>query len=149
MSERATFRDELLALVKAAFETAGEAAPEGERLLWQDGLEQRPPDGEASWARLGLVHSPASGQVRGIGGPTEDGPRVYHYFGQVFVQLFTTAGDGLSVSDVVSKTLVQALRRGRTPSGALTRNASAVEVGRDGPWYQVNVTADFEYDEKG
>lgn len=139
-------RDELMALAKAAIDAAPFAT--SPKVLWQASLEDRPDNGKDTWARVGLTHNPRAGQAVGIGGPA-DGPRLYHYYGQLYIQLFTPLGDGLSLSDAVSKVLVQALRRGRTPSNVRTSNAVSVEVGRDGTWYQVNVLADFSYYDRG
>lgn len=142
-------RDELMGLAQAALNAAQWGVGITPTLLWQAGLEDRPPDGATPWVRLGLIHSPASGRAVGVGAPSEDGARLYHYFGQLYIQLFTPLGDGLSLSDAVSKVLVQALRRGRTPSGVATRNAVSQEAGREGTWYQTNVFADFEYYDRG
>lgn len=138
-------RDELMTLVLSTLEAAGWPSTP----LWQADLKDRPSDGSSPWARAGMVHNPQSGRAVAVGAPLEDGPRLYRYFGQVYIQLFTPLGDGLSLSDAVSKVAVNAMRRGRTPSNVRTSNAVSQEIGRDGPWYQVNVLADFEYYDRG
>lgn len=140
-------RDELMKLMKDALDAA--AIPGGYKPLWQGGLEDRPPTGDGVWCRVGIIHNPASGRAVGVGAPEQDGPRLYHYFGQAYIQLFTPLGDGLSLADGVSKVLTRALRRGRTTSGVKTKNAVATEGGREGTWYQTNVYADFDYYDRG
>lgn len=136
-------------LAQTALTAAQWGAGQSPKILWQAGLDDRPPDGASNWCRVGLIHNPASGRTVGVGAPETDGPRLYRYFGQLYIQLFTPLGDGLSLADAVSKVLVLALRRGRTPSGVATSNAVATEAGRDGTWYQTNVFADFEYYDRG
>lgn len=142
-------RDELLTLCKAALDAAQYAIGDGANILWQGDTTDRPADGTSHWARVGLLHSPASGKTVGVGAAEEDGPRLYHYFGQLCIQLFTPLGDGLSLADTVSNVLIKALRRGRTASNVTTKNAVAVEAGRDATWYQTNIYADFEYYDRG
>ena len=68
--------------------------------------------------------------------------------GIITVQIFTMFGEGLSSSDVLSKVAADAFQGKSTPGGVWFRNVRLNEVGQDGEFFQVNVLADFTYDEE-
>ena len=61
--------------------------------------------------------------------------------------MFVPVGDGLSGARVLGKVVVDAYQGKSTPGGAWFRNVRLQEVGPDGNWSQVNVVAEFTYDE--
>lgn len=142
-----TPRDDIQTVIKAAWDTLGPPVPQ---LLYQDVVldsdgdgKELPPDDE-SWGRV-FVQNAASTQVT-FG---EVGNRRFRRFGTIIVQIFTPFGDGLTTSYAIVKVVVDSME-GKTAGGADNvrfRDVSFSEVGRDGPWFQANVTAAFEYDE--
>ena len=101
-----------------------------------------PPD-DGAWARLTIQHTQ--------GGETSltnaNGQRVYGHVGIVTVQVFTPSGEGQTLSDTLAMIVANAYRGTRTTGGAVFRNVRTIEVGQTGAWFQVNVTADFDYTE--
>lgn len=74
--------------------------------------------------------------------------RRYRVYGIVTVQCFTTYGDGQTSADQISGIVKGAFRGVNTGADAITfRNARVVDVGKDGPYLQTNVIAEFDYDE--
>lgn len=72
----------------------------------------------------------------------------YCVSGLVIVQIFTPAGKGSVLADEVSGVVKGAFRGvNRNMNGIWFRRARAIDVGQDGSFLQVNVTAEFEYDE--
>lgn len=138
MTTRTEARDEVMGKIKLVFDSLPDWT-----VLYQDSTKAQPKaaaDGRCPpWARAVMKHDNDSEST--IGG------RRVCYTGEVTIQLFTPLGDGLSMSDVVSKTLVSALQDQSTMLGVTLRRARAVEIGDDGPSYQVNVVAVFEYEE--
>lgn len=128
-------RDEIMALFSAAW-------PDEYKVLWQD-KGGRPPDEQAPWARFTISHT-AGGQATLS---NDNGRKRFRRDGFLIVQIFTPVGDGLSSSDTLTKIVLDAYEGKATPGGAWFRNVRVNEVGPDGDWYQVNVLADFTYDE--
>lgn len=102
-----------------------------------------PPTDATPWARITVRHSGGGqGSLAGALGKVKWGRT-----GRVTVQIFTAPGTGLSTADDLAKLVANAFEGVATPRGVWFRNVHPVEVGPDGGWYQVNVLADFEYDE--
>lgn len=77
----------------------------------------------------------------------EAGSRRFERLGLVIVQIFTPAAEGQVDSDLLTQ-VVNDIFEGKKTTGSEVwfRNTQAVEVGRDRAWFQVNVTAEFQYD---
>ena len=76
------------------------------------------------------------------------GVKNYTRTGFVAIQVFTRNGTGLSLSDLLSQIVMDAYEQtASTASGVWFRNVRLNEIGVDGIWYQVNVLADFTYEE--
>lgn len=137
-------RDEILELFKAAWDTTGLG------VVYDDAPTDTPTRAELAnenvtgWARATVRH--ALGQQSSLANGT-DGKRRYIREGNFIVQIFTPAGTGLRTADQYAKVVADALEGQETPGGVWFRNVSYREVGRDGPWYQTNVSATFQYDE--
>lgn len=99
--------------------------------------------GNKAWARVSLRH--ATGRQRSMGAP---GNRIFQRNGVVTVQIFVPTGkQGLVIADRLGKVAVDAFEGEETSAGNVWfRNATYREVGVDGAWFQVNATAEFEYD---
>lgn len=133
----AAARDEMLTLFSTAWQTTGHP------VLFEDApTDQRPADG-SPWARVSIRH--AGGEQATLAGET--GMRRWRRTGTLFVQVFTPRGNGFALADSLGKVAAHAFQGKRTPGGVWFRDVSMREIGPDGPWMQVNVTAAFEYDE--
>lgn len=101
------------------------------------------PANGGAWARFAVQHN--SGQQESIGGPL--GGSRYVRGGLALVQIFAETGKGLSQADELAKVAADAFEGKSTPGGVWFRRVRMREVGPDRAWYQVNVTAEFVYDE--
>lgn len=107
--------------------------PEGEPKLSQ---------GNKSYAALHIKHE--HGDQHSLG---EKGNRVFTRDGGLTVQVFVPVGKrGLEEADALAKAAHDAFE-GETFGGVRFYRVSTITVGPDGPWFQVNVAADFEFDE--
>lgn len=134
----ATFAEaygEILTKFKAAWDTTGFDA------LYPN-LAGDPPTDPAPWARVSISHSPGS---QTLGDDTTG--RRYERYGLLLVQVFVPTGEGLPRALNLAKIITDAFEGATTPSGVWFRNVRVNEVGPDGSWYQVNVIAEFTYDE--
>ena len=129
-------RDELIAVVK----TAWDAGAAGVTMLYPDTIGDPPDDGP--WARTSVRH--AANRQATLAVP---GEQRFTATGLVVVQIFAKVALGYTTIDPLVDVVVNAFRGTTTPGGVWFRNARVVEVGRDGPWVQVNVLAEFEYDQ--
>lgn len=129
-------RDEIFALFKTAWDTTGYS------VHYQDVRRQRDTDNEP-WAVVTLQHS--SGFQATLSGVS--GSRTFARLGFITVQIFTPSGKGLQESYDLCKVVSDAFEGATTPGGVWFRNVRLNEVGRDGEFYQLNVIAEFRYDE--
>lgn len=136
-------RDEILTQFKTRWDQPG--ASQGIPVIYwdSDATAPKPPN---PWARVTVQHSPVQpGQVTLAG---FSGGRRFRRTGICTVQIFTPLGDGLSTADQLATIARSAFEGQTTPSSVIFRAVSVNEVGRDeGGWFQVNVLAQFEYDE--
>jgi hypothetical protein len=130
-------RDEILTLFKTAWGTNAPTVP-----VFYDDLDETPPESGA-WVKVYVnLITARQASLAGSGGV-----RRWERFGQLYVQIFTESGLGLSLSDQLVTIVLNALEGATTPGGVWFRNVRPNEIGRDGKWWQVNVTADFVYDQ--
>jgi hypothetical protein len=138
-------RDEMLAL----FKTAWDAGASGVPLVYDDTPTDVPTAAQlanenvTAWARVTIRHS--IGRQASLSG--SQATRRWVREGTFFVQVFTAYGTGLQSADTFAKVAADALEGATTPGGVWFRDVSFREVGIDGPWYQTNVVATFQYDE--
>ena len=140
-------RDEIYGLFKTAWD--GDVASSSVLVLYEN-VPGEPPDAVNTatgklppYARVSVRHF-TGGQSTLSGGL---GRRTFSRNGAVTVQIFTPIGDGLALSDTLVPIARNAYEGVDTASGVWFRNVRHVEVGPTGAWYQVNVIADFTYDE--
>lgn len=105
--------------------------------------DQKLSEGNAPWARVTVKW--ASGQGHTL---APVGSRRFDRRGTVTVQVFTPVGKrGLLQSDRLAKVAQDAFEANAPASGPWFRNVRPQDVGPDGAWYQVNVVAEFTFDE--
>lgn len=141
-----TAYDEMLEAFKTAWDAGagtynGGTVPE----VRYDGVgEQGPPDGEEPWARVTIRH--AGGFQATLLGDAQ--VTRFRRDGIITVQVFfPLSRGGLSNARSLAGVAKSAYEGQATASGVWFRNVRIQEVGPDGPWYNVNMLADFEYDE--
>lgn len=128
--------DEIFTVFKDAWDTTGFVA------LYPN-TNQQPPTGTTPWARASLVHT-TGGQATLA---NHNGQRRYERVGIFTAQIFVPIGEGLSRGNALAKIVADAYEGTATPSQIWFRDVRKTEVGPDGSWYQINVTASFTYDE--
>jgi hypothetical protein len=107
----------------------------------RDETDTQNPD--QAWVRLVIRHN-------SVGPPTlaEPGARRFTRYGTVYAQIFSPflSGEGFTLSQRLAQVARDAYEGRRTPT-VIFRSCRINEAGRDGPWHQVNLVADFEWDE--
>lgn len=129
-------KDEILAIFKAAWD------PTGWPVHYQDVRKQRSSD-ENPWAVVTLNHS--AGFQDTLSGVI--GSRTFTRLGFLTTQIFVPVGKGLQEAYDLAKIVSDAFEGASTPGGVWFRDVRLNEVGRDGEFFQLNVVADFRYDE--
>ena len=128
--------------VMSHFATAWAAQTPPVPVLLYDDKERDVPD-DAPYARIIMRHNLRDRRTLG----NETGNRRFRSFGVITVQVFAISGDGLTRSDELVNVAVNAFEGDKTGEDRVHfRNVSHQEIGQDGPWFQVNVTAEFDYD---
>lgn len=141
LDTRTEARDEILTLFKDAWDTLGSAP----QVIYDDSPADLPDD--ASYVRITVQHT-ASSQVT-LGGKVSLGGagRRFRRTGIVAVQIFTPVGDGLTANDTLVDFTVDIFEGESTGSDRVEfLNVRSNELGADGPWFQTNVVAEFNYD---
>ena len=111
-------------------------------VAWQD-TNAPTPKADQNWVRIKWMHK--VGFQATINTP---GNRRFRDKGTLTVEVRSPTGDGLTNSDLMVNT-VQAIFEGQNvggTDGVIFRDVTPVEIGHDGPWFQVNVVVNFEYD---
>ena len=142
IATRAEARDEILLHFTTAWNAGTPPVP---LLLYDDKARDLPPD--APYAKITIKHN-VSPQVT-IGATVANGGNGVRFrrFGIVTVQVFEISGDGLTNSDDLVDLALDAFEGEKTGLDRIEfRNARANEIGEDGPWFQTNVIAEFDYD---
>lgn len=134
-------RDEILAVVKAAVDAYNTAHSASVAVIYDD-VDANKPDGTVTWIRAIVKHGPTPQQTLGAAGN-----RRFLNTGMLFAQVFTPFGDGNTVQDPLSDALIKALRQHQGETWF--HGVAGKDVGKDGPWFQVNVTTEFLYHEAG
>jgi hypothetical protein len=116
---------------------------QGSVSLW-DNVKGDPPATTIPYCRVSIKHVSSRQTTFG-----EIGCRSFQRNGVVIVQLFTPTGEGSTQFDTLAKTISEAFEGVSTPNNLWFRRVSPpIEVGKSGEWYQTNISADFEYDQK-
>lgn len=116
-------------------------------IVWDDVDGSKPgydTDGKAvAWARVTMRHQAGSQETM-----ANVGQRRYAATGLVTVQIFTPIGDGLVLSDAICAVVKSMFRARPRPQPVWFRDITPTEIGPDGPWQNVNVSAVFQYQER-
>ncbi len=143
MTTLAEARDAVISLIDVAWK----AAPASSSIEMQYTNVQAdkpnssvPVASAVSWARTTVQVLAASQSTQG--------KRRFRTIGSVTVQIFTPFGDGHTLGDTLSA-IVLATLRGHVGSvdGIDFSDVTPVEIGVDGPWFNINVTAEFTFQE--
>lgn len=128
--------DEILGLFKTAWDTTGYDA-------YYEDVRDTKTTSKEPWCSVVVRH--ASGNQATLGGT---GSRLFRRTGTVIIAIHTPSGNGLSASLALAKVAADAYE-GVSSNGVWFRNVRVNEEGkvRTG-WFQTNVLADFEYDER-
>lgn len=95
------------------------------------------------WARATIRH--ADGFQSSLTGPLE-GKKRHTNIGTVIIQVFGAQGDGSTAAYDAAQTVATAYRK--APSGPVWfRRVRINEIGTSGTYNQINVSADFSYDD--
>lgn len=133
-------RDEILGALKTAWDA--DPGSTGLPVLYSDTEEDVPATG--AWARVTVQHN--EGFQATLSNAV--GARRFRRLGTVTVQVFTPHNEGGTLSDTLATVAKNAFEGVTTsPGRVIFRNVRVNEVGQDKEWFQVNVLADFEYDE--
>lgn len=136
-------RDYLGAIIKSASDAQGWPV-DWEDVAKSDAGSFPPSDQTLTWIRPRIRH--VAGGQRTLGGAT--GLKRFGRTGVIVVQVFTPRGTGLSRPDLNAKVLMDAFDKAVPDStGVWLRNAAVNEIGPDGAYFQMNITAEFSYDE--
>ena len=129
-------RDDIFAVIKTAWDTTGNV------IFWPD-KAGKAPSAPASWARVALQHgNPGSQSLTGGNGTIK-----FERQGVLVIQVFSPAGQGLSEGYDLCKVLTDALEGKATSNGVWFKRVRIVEAGNEGDYSQLNVIAEFNYDE--
>ena len=141
-----TAYDEMLGAFKDAWDAGagtynGGTVPE----VRYDGVgDSGPPDSEEPWARVTIRH--VTGTQASLLG--DSAQKRFRRSGIITIQVFWPLSQaGLANARSLASVARSAYEGQETASHVWFRNVRVQEVGPDGSWYQINVLADFEYDE--
>lgn len=140
-------RDEILGRFKAQWDADTPAVNGGAvpKVFWEGVGEVLDKPHDAAYAAPVIRHGPS--EQASLAG---DGAlRRFEKRGIIIVSIFSplSGGKGLVLSEALAKVAKRAFEGKETPSHVWFRNATINEVGVSGPWYQMNVIAEFVYDE--
>lgn len=130
---------EFRTIIRDAFIAHRNANFNGMPTAWQNKSFPPPADG-SEYMRVTATHQTGTRPVLG-GGKTRRA-------GTIFVQIFTPKDEDMRRSDILGQSVLDFFAN--WPAGPVTINEPTLsEVGPDDAWFQVNVTATFQYDDFG
>jgi len=128
-------RDAMLKVFKDIWDTTGYPA------LYSDTVGE-PPTSAGVYARATIRH--ADGGQASLNGA--DGSKLYENEGTVWIQVFGPVGSGLTAAYDAAQLVADAYKRSRDIDVSFY-NVRINEVGTNKGYEQINVLADFQYDE--
>lgn len=127
-------RDEMIKLVDDAL---------GSTITLYDGFKGEKPTTQVPYARITVRHNDGGqSTISRLAGKSR-----YERVGTLYVNLFAPPADGLRAIDPLTKTVLDAIEGKTTPRGIWFTKVRVRELGVVEGWYQVNVLANFSYDE--
>lgn len=127
--------DRILTVFKQAWDPTGYPA------IYTD-VGGAPPGHKTVWARAVVRHA-LGGQASLMG---DDNVRRWERTGTVFVQVFAPIGAGSTSAYAAAQVVADAYQSARDPD-VWFRNVRINEAGGQGAFQQINVLADFTYDD--
>ncbi len=108
-----------------------------------DNKEKPPQDSGKSWLRVAI--RPNLGEQETLG---KSGNRRFLKHGILFIQIFTPLGKGLELADYLSDNILDFLEGGETVTHKIPFNEVSPpnDLGNEGTWNQVNIKANFFYE---
>jgi len=145
VSNEETAYDEIMGAVKTAWDAGADTS--GVTLLWEGVAGERPTAPQTG--KPGTVEAWGWAQFRhddgGLATFGAEGSKRYRREGLLTVQVFAPLTDGLTKAHKIARIVVEGLEGTRTAGGVVFRRVRPVEVGHDGPWFQLNIYAGVEY----
>tara|TARA_S200002703_G_C3658638_1_gene202256 strand:- start:112 stop:528 length:417 start_codon:yes stop_codon:yes gene_type:complete len=126
-------QDELLTRIKSLWDTHANGAP-----LYYDNQDVDRPDSPTLFGRAIVRH--------GRGTRTTLGINRFRRFGTVYVQIFVPQGTGTITIRDLSDDIAHGLEDVPSSFGVRLQDVDINELGSDGVYFQVNISADFTYD---
>jgi hypothetical protein len=126
-------QDELLTRIKSFWDTHANGAP-----LYYDNQDVERPSSPTLFGRAIVRH--------GSGTRTTLGINRFRRFGTVYVQIFVPQGTGTITIRDLSDDIASCLESVPSSFGVRLQDVDINELGSDGTYFQVNVSADFTYD---
>lgn len=125
-----------------AFETAW-----GATSAFTHDNENFDPPVNAPFVRMVVRHDGST--LEAIGGAGDGGMNLYQRTGRVLLQVFGRLDKGTREADTLAQA-ARAIFEGTTLSSNAIRFNNVVlrEIGPEGSWYQINLEAAFQYDER-
>jgi hypothetical protein len=109
--------------------------------------EKFTPPTKTAWVRVTVRHDDSTLEL--IGGTQAGGFNKYQRTGRLTVQVFTPLNEGVEEADTLAQTARDIFEGVTLSSNAIRFNDVIVrEIGPDEGWYQFNVEAVFQYDER-
>jgi len=141
-ASRSQAYEDILSLLHTAWTVTG--GQDASHIKWENvGNKSVPPTTQAAWCRATVRHT-TSGQASLAG---ETGSRRFRRNGVLVVSVFTPAGMGLPGETDLAKIVMDAYEGVTSSNGVIFRDVTINEIGPDGDFFMVNVSASFEYDE--
>lgn len=136
-------RDSILSVFKSAFDANVET--QNIPVEYDDRTSVEDHDANSQWARVTVKHNPnAFGQASLSG---EVGTKRFKREGFIIIQIFNPVNKGMVESDIIVQILLDAFEGKDTLNGIWFFNVGAEEIGVSAAWNQVNVKAEFIYDQ--
>lgn len=136
----ATITEARDAMIKVVFDALN---PHIDLITYDDTKAQKLSDTAHPWARITVLHQDGGqSTISKLNGKSR-----YSRAGTLYVNLFAAPGDGLRQLDPLTKIVQDALEGKTTPNGVWFTKVRVREMGVVKGWYQVNVLANFSYDE--
>ena len=131
-------------LILGRFRTAWQAqTPPVPTVIYYDNPKDTP-DGDENWVRVQLTH--VDGREATLA--NDVGTRRFRRSGQLVMQIFVPAGEGLTDPYKFAKVVVDAFEGVRTGTDGIRYfNTRVNEIGVYQSWFQLDVITEFEYDE--
>ena len=113
-------------------------------VLWQGQENSSPPSNQEPYARATVLHT--AGRQATLAGP---GGARWERRGVCLIQCFgpVQGGKGLTLAERMATVAKDAFEGKSTPEGVWFRNCRQIDIGSADGWFQINVAADFQYDE--